>query len=81
MSVKRGRLGSGLGAVLIAALAAAACARATAPLPAPEEVFGFPPGADRRLADYGQITTYFERLARRPSRSPARSGRLRKAAR
>jgi len=63
MSVKRGRLGSGLAALLVAALAAAACERATAPLPAPEEVFGFPPGVDRRLADYGQITTYFERLA------------------
>ncbi len=32
------------------------------PLPAPADVFGFAPGADRRLADFGQITEYFRRL-------------------
>ncbi len=32
-------------------------------LPDPADTFGFAPGTDRRLADYGQITTYFRRLA------------------
>lgn len=33
-----------------------------AQVPAPEDVFGFPVGADHRLADYDQILSYFEAL-------------------
>ncbi len=36
---------------------------AAAPIPAPESVFGFEPGADYHLADYEQITAYFQKLA------------------
>jgi len=31
--------------------------------PSPEEAFGFPPGAERRLADYDQMKEYFHALA------------------
>lgn len=40
-----------------------------AAIPAPASVFGFEPGADFHLADYEQITQYFEALA---SAAPAR---------
>lgn len=36
--------------------------KAAAPVPTPEQVFGFKPGADRTLADFAQITEYFRRL-------------------
>jgi Zinc carboxypeptidase len=32
-------------------------------VPTPESVFGFPPGADYHLADYEQVTKYFQALA------------------
>lgn len=32
-------------------------------VPAPEQTFGFKPGADRKLADFAQITSYFKALA------------------
>jgi hypothetical protein len=35
---------------------------AAAPVPAPEEVLGFRPGEDRRLASWQQIVEYFRRL-------------------
>ncbi len=42
-------------------------ARKTAPkpsaIPTPASVFGFEPGADYHLADYEQITSYFQKLA------------------
>ena len=47
---------------LLACLALA-CSLAPAQVPAPEEVFGFRPGADHRLADYPLIVKYFQRLA------------------
>ena len=33
-----------------------------ASIPAPEEVLGFVPGDDRKLASWNQIVEYFERL-------------------
>src|SRR5262249_42929550 len=52
--------------VLVAAsLAAAAAApqptRKT--VPTPEQIIGFQPGTDRKLADFGQVTRYFQALA------------------
>ena len=53
---------------------AAPAARAPAALPAPpgpvppEAFLGFPVGADRKVADYGQIGRYFEALARASDR-------------
>lgn len=35
----------------------------TAKVPAPEDVLGFKPGADRKLASWNQVLTYFEKLA------------------
>jgi hypothetical protein len=32
------------------------------PVPAPADVFGFEPGADYKLADYGQVVAYLQRL-------------------
>jgi hypothetical protein len=42
-----------------------ATAQSTPPseVPTPEEVIGFAPGTDLMLADYGQITAYFQALA------------------
>jgi hypothetical protein len=42
-------------------LLAVAATAAAAP-PSPESVLGFPPGADRQLADWTQIVDYFHRL-------------------
>ncbi len=36
--------------------------RAGAQVPTPESVIGWKPGADYKLADYGQIRAYFEAL-------------------
>ncbi len=49
-------------AIVIAACCVGAAVTA-AELPAPEEVFGFEPGADRRLVDYEQLVGYLETLA------------------
>lgn len=57
-------LGAGsalLGALL--ALGAALPASPPAALPALEQVLGFRPGTDRRLADWNQVTAYFHALA------------------
>ncbi|MBV9924460.1 MAG: hypothetical protein JOZ96_05410 [Acidobacteria bacterium] len=40
-----------------------AAARAAAAVPAPEEVLGFRPGDDRKLASWAQTVEYFRRLA------------------
>lgn len=40
-----------------------AAALATAQVPAPTEHFGFDPGEDYKLADYGQLVGYFRKLA------------------
>ena len=37
-------------------------------VPTPREHFGFDIGADRQLADWGELTTYYERLARTSAR-------------
>jgi len=37
-------------------------------IPAPAEVFGFEPGADYHLADYGQLTEFYHRLAQASDR-------------
>ncbi len=37
-------------------------------IPAPEEVLGFKPGDDRKLASWSQVTDYFERLDRASDR-------------
>jgi hypothetical protein len=50
----------------LAALAAFALVAPTVEaqaIPSPREHFGFDIGSDRRLADWGQLTAYFERLA------------------
>jgi hypothetical protein len=52
--------------VVIVALAAGAAAPsrpALKPVPSPEQVIGFRPGTDRKLADFSQITRYFRALA------------------
>jgi hypothetical protein len=53
---------------VVVILALAACAAApsrqpTKPVPTPEQVIGFRPGTDRKLADFSQITGYFRALA------------------
>ena len=48
--------------LILAAVPAAALAQ-TARIPWPSEHLGFTVGADRTLADWGQITGYFQRLA------------------
>ena len=40
----------------------------TAHIPAPEEVLGFVPGDDRKLASWNQVLTYFEALAKASDR-------------
>ena len=51
---------------LAAALVAAPAVHAQR-VPSPREVLGFEVGADRTLADWGQITAYFSRLAASPA--------------
>lgn len=48
-------------------LALLACLLSAAP-PAPRDHFGYAPGEDYKLADYGEITSYFEKLARTSDR-------------
>lgn len=38
-------------------------AAAQAQVPAPADVFGFEPGADYKMADYGQLTRYYRQLS------------------
>ncbi len=50
--------------LLFFALAAnLALAAPAAPITSPEEAFGFKPGTDRKLADWMQLTAYFQKLA------------------
>ena len=56
-----------LAAGLLAALAFTTPAEARQ-VPTPREHFGFDIGADRKLADWGELTAYFERLARSSAR-------------
>ena len=48
---------------MLAALGFSAGAMAAQSVPTPEEYFGFPIGSDRQLADWGELTGYFEALA------------------
>ncbi|HEX9188512.1 MAG TPA: M14 metallopeptidase family protein, partial [Vicinamibacteria bacterium] len=47
---------------LSAAVLLAPVAPAATPVPAPESVLGFVPGADRQLADWGQVLAYLKAL-------------------
>jgi hypothetical protein len=58
----------GVSLALLAALAAPLAAQAPAAVPAPAEYFGFEIGADRRLADWEQLSGYFDTLARTSGR-------------
>jgi hypothetical protein len=49
--------------VVVAALLAPVVLRAAVPVPSPESVFGFPPGADFKLATYEQSLWYFRKVA------------------
>ena len=48
--------------VLLATITAPRQSRVTA-IPTPDSVFGFPPGADYKLATYDQSIAYFKKLA------------------
>src|SRR5690348_10177421 len=48
--------------LLLAALAAAQA------IPTPQQYFGFPMGADRKLARYDKIVAYFQQIARQSDR-------------
>jgi hypothetical protein len=52
----------------LATLVLAAAPLAAQSIPTPESRFGFPPGADRRLADWNELTSYYEVLARTSDR-------------
>jgi hypothetical protein len=59
----RSRLGLIVAAVAFVAAPPHASPRAGRAVPTPEQVFGFLPGADRKLADFAQVTAYFNALA------------------
>jgi hypothetical protein len=63
--VRAGRwLASALTALpIVLGAAAPATLAAQSPVPSPAEVLGYRPGTDSMLADWGQISGYFERLA------------------
>jgi hypothetical protein len=50
------------GLALLALLLATAAAAAAPPIASPSQFLGFEVGADRKLADYGQISSYFRML-------------------
>jgi len=54
-----------LAALALASLAmgAAPPKAAVKPVPEPEQIIGFKPGTDRKLADFGQVSAYFKALA------------------
>ncbi len=54
-------------AVILVALSTSALAQPTA-IPSPKSVLGFTPGDDRTIADWSQITSYFEKLDRASDR-------------
>lgn len=60
-----------LPALLLAASVAAAFVPAPAlgQVPSPADAFGFPPGADRQVADYDQMKAYFHALAQASPRA------------
>ncbi len=54
--------------VLILALAGSSVAQTSDAVPSPKSILGFTPGDDRTIADWSQITGYFERLDRASDR-------------
>lgn len=55
--------------VFIAAfLAASVSASCQSAITSPEQAFGFKPGADRKLADWNQLTSYFKTLGTQSDR-------------
>ena len=50
-------------ALVAVALVAAPPARLTAQVPSPTEFFGFPMGAETKLANWDDLTAYYEALA------------------
>ena len=52
----------------ILALAGSSIAQTTAAVPSPKSILGFTPGDDRTIADWAQITDYFDRLDRASDR-------------
>jgi hypothetical protein len=62
----RRRLFAGL--ALLTAFSAPLAAQAPATVPSPKEFFGFEIGADRKLADWDQLSSYFDTLARTSAR-------------
>jgi hypothetical protein len=54
------RLSKGVAAIAFIALTAVAFAQH---ITSPEEAFGFQPGADRKLADWAQLTAYYKKLS------------------
>lgn len=56
---------------LVAVAVACACAPADAPqVPSPEAHFGFAPGAEGKLANWDQLTAYYEPWRRPATGSP-----------
>ena len=55
-------------AALAIALFAAPPAKLTAQVPSPTEFFGFPMGAETKLANWDDLTAYYETLARTSDR-------------
>ena len=51
-----------------ALFAVCTCTRLSAAVPTPREHFGFTPGDERELANYKQLVTYFEKLAKASDR-------------
>jgi len=51
-----------IGSLVLVLVAAPLALSARAPLPTPESVFGFPPGADYRLFNYERSIEYFRKL-------------------
>lgn len=54
--------------VLFALIAQLAWAAPASHITSPEEAFGFKPGTDRKLADWTQLTAYFQKLASQSDR-------------
>lgn len=62
----RRRLFAGL--ALLTSFSAPLAAQAPATVPSPKDFFGFEIGADRKLADWDQLSSYFDTLARTSGR-------------
>ena len=54
--------------ILTTFFALSLCTKLFAQIPTPEQVIGFPIGADYKIADYGQLTDYLQQLADKSER-------------